>query len=162
MRASPRDTTLQVTPSIRLNGPRYLSVRYDLVSHSRALWHPTWNSDRTVTVDLRTGAVLRPVDHPAPSAHGPAGLSTLGELLREFGAGTCFADGRPLQLDAGALENAAIQFALTGRHLEVLPDGPALGLETACGQPTISIPYQRLGGFLRPDLLSAVAGPSPS
>ncbi|MBA9001166.1 serine/threonine-protein kinase [Thermomonospora cellulosilytica] len=159
--STPLDTTMRVTPSVRLSGPQYLSVRYDFAPDSRALWHSTWHVDRTVTVDLRTGAVLRPSDHLAPSARGQAGLSALRLLLREFGTGTCFAD-QPPEIGVRHLDDAAIQFALTERHLEVLPDGPALGLSTACSQPTIAIPYERAAALLRPEVLKAIPRPSPS
>ncbi|MFI0357058.1 serine/threonine-protein kinase [Actinomadura sp. 9N407] len=155
-------STSSVKPGIRLNGPRYLSVRYDFTLRSERLSHSSWSRARTVTVDLKTGKALRAADLFLPSALSGEGLRTLSQRIGERGVETCFGD-RPPPLDRPDLDSANVQFALAPRELEVLVDAP--GLDTyimACGQPTIRIPYDAITGLLRPEVVKAIPYPPSS
>ncbi|WP_214320277.1 hypothetical protein [Nonomuraea sediminis] len=130
--------TAYVDTTVKLNGPRYASVRYDMTIHSKVLWHPTWTRARTVTVDLRSGRALRGTDLFAPGV-------SMRKLTKLFTSSQpCFAD---IHLKRADLNGPGLQFALTGARLEVAVDGPYFSTATACGQQTIKIPYSKLPGF---------------
>ncbi|MFI6595178.1 hypothetical protein ACIBHX_02965 [Nonomuraea sp. NPDC050536] len=130
--------TAYVDTTVKLNGPRYASVRYDMTIHSKILWHPTWTRARTVTVDLRSGRALQGTDLFA-------GDVNMRKLTKLFTAGQpCFAD---IRLKRADLNGPGLQFALTRTRLEVDVDGPYFSTATACGQQTVKIPYNKLPGL---------------
>lgn len=123
-----------VDTAVKLNGPRYASVRYDITVISKILSHPTWLRARTVTVDLRTGKALKGTDLFRPGAD-----------LRVLVKGRqCVSK---LKFKRSDLNGPGLQFALTKDHLEVAVDGPYFGTATACGQQTFKIPYSKLPGL---------------
>ncbi|MEU5877938.1 serine/threonine-protein kinase [Spirillospora sp. NPDC047279] len=153
--ASPASATIK--PAIRMRGPRYLSVRYDIVLRSREVSHASWNRSRTVTVDLRTGAVFKnAAEMIAPSALSKTGMVSISGLVAGADAGrTCLS-----QMGYGIpdFQKEAVIFALWPKELEVIVDAPGTleAREMACGQTSVKIPYDRLTAFLKPEILAAI------
>ncbi|MFG1999195.1 serine/threonine-protein kinase [Spirillospora sp. NPDC048911] len=157
-----------VKAGVRLAGPRYVSVRYDVELRSKEITHASWNRARTVTVDLKTGVAFRnAAEMVSPAGLTGAGVSGFSDLVQKAaGAGpTCLPQMRYAARD---LRNDAILFALWPKELEVIVDAPitSAAREEACGQNSVKIPYDRLTTFLKPEILAAIpykpSSPAPS
>lgn len=145
--------TVTVKPTLRLKGPRYVSVRYDIGISSKRLPHSTWQRARTVTVDLRTGRPVRAAQIFQRKWLIAQGLPELSRrLVAGFAGRSCLArlgqQGTLTIKRAAELDGPHIQLALLRDSLEVIVDTPYYGYETACGQPSAKIPFTELAGVL--------------
>lgn len=134
-----RQGKVLVDTRVRLNGPAFVSVRYDIATTSRELSHPTWMRARTVTVDLRSGKALSQAEFLRPGV-----LKTFSKrVVTAFHGRECTAGLRIKKLDG-----TNVQFALRPKGVEVIVDLVAFGGATACGEASVTIPYARLKGLL--------------
>ncbi|WP_344407440.1 hypothetical protein, partial [Actinomadura nitritigenes] len=164
----PTPYTGKVTYEVGLNGPKLFSVRY---SFSGTVLNRNTALAQMVTVDLTTGRAVPPRDFFRADALTPAGTRAFTRLLVEYGpGGGSLCEDEPAGPDTGDVTPAMIrdghvQVLPTREGVDFYPPEPALGYSMACGRAwrAFSVPYRRLGRFIRPDVFRAagVAAPSP-
>ncbi|MBD2900431.1 hypothetical protein amrb99_94350 [Actinomadura sp. RB99] len=164
----PTPYTGKVTYEVGLNGPKLFSVRY---SYSGTVLTRNTALAQMVTVDLTTGRAVPPRDFFRADALTTASTRAFTRLLIEYGpGGGSLCENEPAGPDTGAVTPAMIrdgnvQVLPTRKGIDFYPPEPALGYSMACGRAwrAFSVPYRRLGPFIRPDVFRAagVAVPSP-
>jgi serine/threonine-protein kinase len=147
--------TIEVDAEILLRNREFVSVRYDVQPTLNGLSDSSWQSYKTVTVDLRDGAVLTPSAMFRPEALTPEGMAELALLLiRNSDGPLCPDPTGATELDL-AVENLGEELAVafTGTEAEFTINLPRLGHTSACGIQTVSVPYEDLGDELNPEVI---------
>ena len=147
--------TIDVEAEILLRNREFVSVRYDVQPTLNGLSDSSWQTFKTVTVDLRNGGVLTPSALYQPDVLTPAGLDDLALLLiRNSDGPLCPDPTGATELELGA-ENLSqeVAVAFTDSEAEFTIDLPSLGHTSACGIQTVSVPYEDLGEVLYPEVI---------
>jgi Protein kinase domain len=163
----PTPYTGKVAYEVGLRGPKLFSVRYTyggtVLTRNTAL-------ARMVTVDLSTGRVVPPRGFFRADALTPAGTHAFTRLLIEYGpGGGSLCEDEPPGPDTGdvtpaMIEDGNVALLPTRTGIDFYPPEPALGYSMACGRAwrAFSVPYRRLGRFIRPEIFRAAGVPVPS
>ncbi|HEU5029752.1 MAG TPA: protein kinase [Spirillospora sp.] len=163
----PTPYTGKVTYQVGLNGPKLFSVRY---SFSGTVLNRNTALAQMVTVDLTTGRTVPPAGFFRADALTAAGTRAFTRLLIEYGpgGGSLCEDESP-DPDGGDVTPAMIKEGRvnampTRAGIDFYPPEPALGYSMACGRAwrPFSVPYRRLGRFVRPEIFRAAGAPVPS
>ncbi|WP_192809232.1 polysaccharide deacetylase family protein, partial [Actinomadura montaniterrae] len=163
----PTPYTGKVTYQVGLNGPKLFSVRY---AYSGTVLTRNTALAQMVTVDLTTGRAVPPRDFFRADALTAAGTRAFTRLLIEYGpgGGSLCEDESP-DPDGGDVTPAMIrdgnvQVMPMRTGIDFYPPEPALGYSMACGRAwrPFSVPYRRLGRFVRPEVFRAAGVPVPS
>jgi hypothetical protein len=150
---------------------RLLSVRYDF-SVTPVPDKTFFLSPVTVTADLLTGHILTSADVFLPSALTKEGLGHLSALIIESAPGSDLCPGHPtdvLSLSRTQLDgdDRNVNVSFDDRTVDFTLKLPQLGrFPTACGHPTVHVPYCRLSGLLSPSFAGSAgdhtAYPTPA
>lgn len=147
--------TIEVDAEILLQNREFVSVRYDVQPMLNGLSDSSWQTVKTVTVDLRNGGVLTPGAMYQPDVLTPEGLDELALLLiRNSDGPLCPDPTGASELDL-APENLSqeVAVAFTDTEAEFTIDLAGLGHITACGIQTVSVPYEDLDDVLYPEVI---------
>ncbi|WP_344280711.1 polysaccharide deacetylase family protein, partial [Actinomadura napierensis] len=163
----PTPYTGKVTYEVGLSGPKLFSVRY---AYGGTVVTRTTATAQMVTVDLTTGRAVPPRDFFQAGALTAAGTHAFTRLLVEYGpGGGSLCEGEPADPDGGdvtaaMIEDGNVSLMPTRTGIDFYPPEPALGYSMACGRAwrPFSVPYRRLGRFVRPEIFRAVGVPVPS
>ncbi|QKG25891.1 serine/threonine-protein kinase [Actinomadura verrucosospora] len=158
-----------VKPTILLRNDRLLSVWYTVSLQGER--GTGWDHSPAVTVDLRTGAALRPFDlFRVPTEQGIAPLDS--KIKAHLPHGTyCWSDmgsgAGPFQPHgtdnpSAFVKSGDVSMALAPAGLRVAFYGAVLGYASACGEEDATVPYAEVKDMIKPNLLAAVPYPRPS
>jgi serine/threonine-protein kinase len=148
-------TSIEVTADVLLQNERYVSVRYDNLPRLGQLSDSSWQSYRTVTVDLDTGKALTPAE-----MFQPDGAGMLANRWMKVESITGCPDIRTgaTRLDLTD-ENIGkeVLVAFTRDHASFTVELWKFGSRaTACGTQIVDMPYDELTDVLDPALVDGL------
>ncbi|GAA4631743.1 hypothetical protein GCM10023196_062340 [Actinoallomurus vinaceus] len=151
--------TLQSAATVRLGGPKLLSVSYTFEDTSGANRMIPVSSQFTLVFDLSTGKELGVGDLLLPAARTNAGARALARIIDPGGHGKVCLPGEPLtghDLDA-ALEVAPATTGITF----TIRNWIDLGCAHADVGRDFDVPYAKLGAYVRPEIVAAAKASKP-
>ncbi len=150
---------LNTQVDVRTQNERYLSVRYDHGLDNAP--HATWNMGRsTVLIDLTSGNPVAPAELFRPGMFTDEGMLKLSDLLwPDHDQGCALTTWIPIKpADLAGPGELKVFPTFTPAEVELTISFYGLGFETACGVQTKKLPYDKLSGLLKPELVAGLTG----